>query len=205
MKFDLTNLNWRESHNLLADAVVPRPIAWISTVDENGIFNLAPFSFYAAVSVKPALLGVEIGTNRYGQKKDTLVNIECSKEFVVNLVTEGLAEAMNVTGTPYPSDVDEFKEVGLTPVKADLVKAPMVAESPINMECRLLQILEFGEAPQKAHLVIGEVLRMHVKDELYVDGVIRMDKLKVIARLGGEPDLYCRTTDTFKMKRPDEA
>jgi len=101
---------------------------------------------------------------------------------------------------PYPSDVDEFKEAGLTPVKADLVKAPMVVESPINLECRLTQILEFGEDLRKTAFVIGEVLRVHVRDELYVEGEIQMAKLKAIARLGGE--LYCRTRDIFEMKRP---
>jgi len=200
MKIDPANLDHVESHHLLADAIVPRPIAWVSTVGEDGIFNLAPFSAYAWVSSKPAVVGFGVDWRRDGQKKDTLRNIESTKEFVINVVDETLAEPMNVTAGPYPSGVDEFKEAGLTPVKADLIKAPMVAESPVNLECRLTQILEFGEASRKARFIIGEVLRVHVRDELYVEGEIQMAKLKAIARLGGE--LYCRTRDIFEMKRP---
>ena len=202
MKIDPKNLSRRDAHDLLVGAVVPRPIAWVSTVAENGAFNLAPFSFYAAMSCKPAVVGFGIGSKRNGQKKDTLRNIEATKEFVVCVVDETLAEEMNITATPYPPDVSEFKEAGLTPVKADLVKAPIVTESPIKLECRLLQILEFGEFPDTHSFIIGEVLRIHVRDDLYVDGEIQMSKLRAIARLGGE--LYCHTRDIFEMKKPSE-
>ena len=202
MKIDPANLNHRDTHHLLVGAVVPRPIAWVSTVGEDGVFNLAPFSAYSIVSLKPAILGFCVAPTRDGKKKDTLRNIESAKEFVVNVVDETLAEPMNVTSVPYPSDVDEFKEAGLTPVKADLVKAPMVAESPINLECRLAQILEFGEAPRTNSFIIGEILRVHVRDELYVNGEIEMAKLKAVGRLGGV-DLYCRIRDSFEMKRPE--
>ena len=107
---------------------------------------------------------------------------------------------MNLTSSLYPSDVDEFNEAGLTPVKADRVTAPMVAGSPINLECRLNQILEFGEAPETGSFIIGEVLCVHVRDELYAGGLIELSRLKPIGRLGG--DFYCRTTDIFEMKRP---
>ena len=203
MKIDLANLDTRDTHHLMVGAVVPRPIAWVSTVGEDGVFNLAPFSAYAMVSMKPALVGFCVATTRDGWKKDTLKNIESTKEFVINVVDETLAEAMNVTAATYPSDVDEFKEARLTPVKADLVKAPMVAESPINLECRLTQVLEFGEAPRTNSFIIGEVLRVHVKDELYANEEIQMSKFKAIGRLGGRGgDLYCRTSDSFEMKRP---
>ena len=108
---------------------------------------------------------------------------------------------MNKASATYPSHVDEFREVGLTPVKADLVKPPMVGESPINMECRLTKILEFGTPPRCNSFVIGEVVLVHIKDEIYVNDEIQADKLKLVGRLGGE--LYCRTTDVFEMKRPD--
>ena len=94
----------------------------------------------------------------------------------------------------------EFKEVGLTPVKADIVKSPMIAESPVNMECRLVDILEYGDLPRRTSVVIGEVVRVHIKDSLYVNGQIQMSALKVLGRLGG--DLYCRTKDIIEMKRP---
>jgi len=202
MKIDLANLDTRDSHHLMVDAVVPRPIAWVSTVGEDGVFNLAPFSAYCVVSIKPAMVGFCVAATRDGIEKDTFRNIKFAKEFVVNIVDETLAEAMNVTATPYPSDVDEFKEAGLTSVKADLVKVPMVAESPIKLECRLVQILEFGEAPLTNSFIIGEVLRVHVRDELYADGEMQMSELKAVGRLGGGGDLYCRTRDSFEMKRP---
>ena len=202
MKIDPVNLDNKEAHHLLVGAVVPRPVAWVSTVGEDGIFNLAPFSFFAAMSVKPAIVGFGVGRKRHGEEKDTLRNIEATKEFVINVVDEALAEPMNVTAVPCPADVDEFKEAGLTPVDADLVKVPMVAESPINLECRLTQILEFDDSPARTSFIIGEVLRFHVKDELYVNGEIQMSKLMAVARLGGE--LYCRTGEIFEMKmHPD--
>ena len=204
MKIDVPDLGVRDMHHLLMGAVMPRPIAWVSTVGEDGVFNLAPYSAYCVVSVKPAIIGFCVAATRDGRKKDTLRNIESTREFVVNMVDEALAEAMNVTSAPYPADVDEFKEAGLTAVKADLVVAPMVAESPIKMECRLNRILEFGEAPRTNSFVIGEVLRVHIKDEFYVGGEIQVLKLKAIGRLGGRGggDLYCRTTDSFEMTRP---
>ncbi len=143
LKIDPVNLDWRDSHELLVGAVVPRPIAFVSTIGEDGVFNVAPYSFFTSVAVKPMFIGFTAGWKSDGHKKDTLVNIEFSRDFVVNVVTETLAESMNQASAGYPSDMDEFKEVGLTPVKADIVKSPMVAESPINMECRLVQILEF--------------------------------------------------------------
>ncbi|MFC2003877.1 flavin reductase family protein [Chloroflexota bacterium] len=200
MKIDLENLDYHDSHEVLVNAVAPRPIAFVSTVGEDSVFNIAPYSFFAPVCCKPALVGFGIGWKRDGQKKDTLVNIEATKEFVICVVDEALAEPMNQTSAEYPSDVDEFKEVGLTPVKADLVKAPLVAESPINMECRLSQILEFSGGGRRNSFIIGEVLRVHVMDELYVNGEIKPASWKAIARLGGE--LYCRTRDVFEMKRP---
>ena len=200
MKIDMANISYRDSHEVLASVIAPRPIAFVSTVSDNGVFNLAPFSFFAPLCTKPALLGFNVSSKRDGQKKDTIRNIESTREFVINVVDEPLAESMNQTSANFPSNVSEFTEVGLTPVKADLVKAPLVAESPINMECRLVQILEFGEAPRTAGFIIGEVLQVHVKDELYVDGEIQSSKIKPIARLGGE--LFCRTGDMFAMERP---
>ena len=200
MKIDLSTLDYRGSHAVLSSAIVPRPVAFVSTVGEDGVFNLAAFSFFAPLCIKPALVGFNVSSKRDGQQKDTLINIEAIKDFVINVVGETLAEPMNQASAEYPSDVDEFKEVGLTPVRADIVKAPLVAESPVNMECRLVQILEFGEFPRKTSFIIGEILLVHVKDELYANGEIKISELKPIARLGAE--LYCRTRDIFEMKRP---
>ncbi len=199
MKIDPTNLDKRTLHELVASAIVPRPIAFVSTIGKDGVFNLAPFSFFTPLCLKPFILAFSIGWKRDGQKKDTLKNVEFSRDFVVNVVTEPLAEAMNKSAFEYPSEMDEFKEVGLTSVKADFVKAPMVAESPVSMECKVVQILEFGESGVGNHVVIGEVVLVHVQDGLWVGDHVEATKLRAIGRLG--EDLYCRTTDMFEMKK----
>ena len=201
MKIDPADLDWREAHTLAVGAIVPRPIAFVSTIGEDGVFNVAPFSFFSPMANKPMLLGFTAATTKDGRKKDTLVNIESSRDFVLNVVTESLAEAMNQTAMSYPSDVDEFKEAGLIPVAADIVRPPMVGESPVNMECRLVQVLEFKNPPMISSFIIGEIIRVHIKDEFYADGAIQMSELKAIGRMGG--DSYCRTRDIFEMKRPD--
>lgn len=201
MKIIPANLNKRDSHELLMSAILPRPIAFVSTVGEDGIFNVAPFSCFAPIGMKPAFVCLQISWKRDGQKKDSLRNIEFTKDFVVNAVDESMAEAMNQASADYPSNVDEFKEVGLTALKSDLVKAPRVGESPINMECKLVQILEFGEVPTGGHVVIGEVVLVHVEDELWSVDQIDISKWKPVGRLGGQ--LYCRMTDIFEMRRPD--
>lgn len=201
MKLDPKNLNWHQSHELLTGMVTPRPIAFVSTIGQNGIYNLAPYSYFSVICNVPMLVGFALGRKSKGQKKDTLVNIELSKEFVINIVTESLADAMAQTARAYPIDVDEFKEAGLTSVAAELVRAPLLAESPVSMECKLIQILEFGDAPRKGNFVIGEVVRVHIKDEYLKDGQLQPLELKVIGRLGGKVKHYCRTTDIFKIDR----
>ena len=200
MKINLMDMCQRDLHHILTGAIVPRPIAWVSTIGADGILNLAPFSSYCVVSLQPAMVGFCVVPTRDGHKKDTLRNIESAKDFVINVVDESLAQAMNQTSAEYPSDVDEFKEVGLTPTKSDIVKSPMVAESPVNMECKLVQIMEFGEVPTGSNVVIGEVVLVHVKDDLWVDDHIDPSRLRAVGRMGG--DSYCRTTDIFEMKRP---
>lgn len=203
MKINPTNLTKKDTHELLMSAILPRPIAFVSTIGEDGVFNLAPFSCFAPVGLKPPLVCLQIGWRRDGKKKDTLKNIESSKDFVVNVVDETLAEAMNQTSVDYPSDVDEFKEAGLTPIRSDLVRSPRVAESPVNMECKLVRILEFGEVPMGSHVIFGEIILFHVRDELWCGDQIDISKWKAIGRLGG--DLYCRLKDVFEMKRPDNS
>ena len=200
MKINPAVLNRQDAHALLVGAILPRPIAFVSTVGKDGIHNIAPFSFFTGMSTKPAVVGFAVGCRRDGTKKDTLVNIEYTKDYVINLVNEELAEAMNQAAGEYPSHVDEFKVAGLTPVKSDLVKSPRVAESPVNLECRLMQILEFGQSPNVNSFIIGEVICVHVQEGTWVDGVIKASKVQAIGRLG--EDLYCRTKDIFEMKRP---
>lgn len=201
MKIDPARLNRKQAHELFVGAVIPRPIAWVSTVSAGGIYNLAPFSFFMPMSVHPAVVGLAIGRNRQGRKKDTLSNIESVKDFVVNMVTEPFAEAMNQTACEYPPEVDEFKEARLTAMKSDLVKSPRLAESPVNLECRLDRILEFGEPSRASCFIIGEVVRVHVQDEFWVDEEIQFSALNLVGRLGG--DSYCRIREIFEMKRPE--
>lgn len=202
MKIEASRLDWLGAHHLIMDSVLPRPIAFVSTVSVNHINNVAPISCFVPICLKPTLLGVGISTTREGRKKDTINNIEATWDFVVNVVTEEMAEQMNQASYPYPPEVSEFQKCRLTPVKADLVKSPLIGESPVNIECRVHHILEFGEGLRRTHFVIGEVLLVHVRDELYVNGEIDLTKLKVIGRLGG--DYYCHIRDFFKMERPYE-
>ncbi|MFC1940419.1 flavin reductase family protein [Chloroflexota bacterium] len=199
MKIKPADLDRRGKHKLMMSAIVPRPIAWVSTVGEDEIFNLAPFSAFSSLGQQPSLVCLFVSLKRGGEEKDTLRNIRSSKDFVVNVVNEDLAEAMNKSSFEYASDVDEFKKVGVTPAKADLVRSPMVAESPVNMESKLVQILKFGEA---GYAVIGEVLLVHIKDELWSGEYIEPSLLKAVGRVGGLHS-YCRTTDIFEMERPD--
>ncbi|MDO8491251.1 MAG: flavin reductase family protein [Dehalococcoidia bacterium] len=200
MILDSENLSLYDLYRLLSGTVLPRPIAFVSTVSPDGVFNLAPFSFYTILCSKPAMLGISIA-RRDGQKKDTVRNIELTGDFVVNVVTEELTERMNITAADYPLGIDEFQEAKLTPLESDMVKSPRLAESPVNMECRLDRVLEFGRVPTSS-FVIGEVVRFHIKDEFYQNGRIDFKKMRPIGRLAG--DSYCRISDLFDMKRPGE-
>jgi flavin reductase (DIM6/NTAB) family NADH-FMN oxidoreductase RutF len=199
MKVDIADLEYRYSYTLLSAVIGPRPILLVSTVGEAGTFNTAPYALLTITSIKPAIVGFTVVRKRNGQKKDTLVNIEYSRDFVLSIVNENMAKPMNLTSEDLPGDVDEFKVAGLTPVKAELVKSPMVAESPVNMECRLYDIIELGKE-RIVSFILGEIIRVHINQEYLTDGAIDPLKLKVIGRLGG--DFYCRTTDLFEMKGP---
>lgn len=201
MKVDPKELNWHKAHDLVAEMVAPRPIAFVATVGREDIYNLAPYSFFVPMCNAPMIVGFSIGRKANGRKKDSLVNIELAREFVISVVTEGLARSMVKTAAAYPIHVDEFKEAGLTPGKADRVAAPLVMESPINMECRLVRILKLYDGPRKNDFVMGEVVQIHIKDEVIREGQIDASKLKLIARLGGKGKTYCRTTDTFDLAR----
>lgn len=191
----------KDIYKLMVGCIVPRPIAFVSTVSPDGILNLAPFSFFTGVCANPPVVcfcPVRRGTD--GQQKDTLRNIEATREFVVNVVSEDFAQQMNMCSSDFPPEVDEFKVSGLTPVASDLVQPPRVRESRIQMECRLLQVLHFGSQPLSGNVVFGEVLRFHIDDAVFHDFRIDPDLLRPIARMGGPT--YARTTDRFDMPRP---
>jgi flavin reductase (DIM6/NTAB) family NADH-FMN oxidoreductase RutF len=190
-----------ELYRLMIGAIVPRPIAWVSTVDPAGVRNLAPFSYFMGVSAEPPVIAFAVTSRPGPLQKDTLRNIRSSKEFVVNFVTEALAEAMNLTSGEYAPEVDEFALAGLTALPGELVQAPRVAESPVQWECRLLQEIVVSEKPAGATLVLGEVVRMHVDDAVRdAKGRIDPERYRAIGRMGGSG--YTRTRDRFDMIRP---
>lgn len=195
------SLAWKDSYKLLVGSIVPRPIAFVSTVSKDGVRNLAAFSFFNGVCPRPFIISfAPMLRGSDGQKKDTLRNIEETKQFVLNVVNEDIVQAMNETAPEFPPEVDEFSVSGLTPIPSVSVTPPRVKESPIQMECELVQILQFGDEPGGGFLVLGKVLRMHIRDDLYFDGKIDGHKLKAVARLAGNE--YTKTSDTFTLVRP---
>ena len=199
MKVDPATIFGKERHDFYSSVFTPRPIAFVSTINAEGRYNAAPFSAFGRMTQDPPILFFGSG-RRGGKKKDTVNNIEAVGDFVVNMVDESIAEAMNQAGHNYPPEIDEIAEVGLTALISDKVKSPRIAESPISMECKLVQIVEFGNKPNRNTIILGEILLVHVKDEILTDGKIDPWKAKIIARLGDD-NIYCRTTDVFKMDR----
>ena len=201
MQFDPQIVAPQSIYKLLIGCVVPRPIAWVSSLSDEAIPNLAPFSFFMAVCNNPPTLAFSSG-RREDKKKDTVRNIEYTQDFVVNLVDDALAEQMNLTAGDYPPEVDEFALTGLTAAPGIKVKAPRVVEAPISMECRVVQILPVGHGPHS--LVLGEIVYFHIRDDLYnsATGRIDMHKLHPVGRLAG--NLYTHVHDIFEMKRPVE-
>lgn len=190
----------RDIAKLLVGIVVPRPIAFVSTLSADGIPNLAPFSYFTVASANPPVICFTPIIRRDGTKKDTLLNIEATGEFVVNVVSEEIAGPMNVCSGEYPPEVDEFAASGLTPVPSTLVKPARVKESHVNMECRLVQIVHVSGKPGGGSLVLGEVLRFHVDAAVVSRDAIDPDKLRAVGRMGGPT--YVRTTDRFDLERP---
>jgi flavin reductase (DIM6/NTAB) family NADH-FMN oxidoreductase RutF len=186
------------SYKLLIGSIVPRPIGFISTISTEGGYNLAPFSFFNAICGDPPVVCFASG-NRV-PPKDTLANVRATGEFVVNIVSEEIAEQMNACSGDYPAGVDEFAVSGLTAVASDLIRAPRVLESHVNMECKLMQIVEVSTRPRGGSLVIGEVVRFHIDDGIVDNFRIDPEKLRAVGRMGG--DGYSRTRDRFEMRRP---
>jgi flavin reductase (DIM6/NTAB) family NADH-FMN oxidoreductase RutF len=202
-----SDLSHSDLYNILLNSVAPRPIAWVSTTSLSGQLNLAPFSFFNVVCVNPSLLAFAPGLRRpkepkasHGEAKDTLRNIRETKEFVVNIVTYELAEAMNLTSGEYDASVNEFELAKLTPQPSKIVRPPRVSESPVSFECKLHQILDFSTAPTSGSLVIGQIVSMHMNDAHVKDGKLDRNSLDLIGRMGGTQ--YTRTTQRFEMVRP---
>ncbi len=188
-------------YKLMVGLIVPRPIAFVSSLSADGIRNLAPFSFFTAASANPPVICfTPVVRGRDGTTKDTLRNIEATGEFVTNIVSEDFILQMNASSAEVPPEVDEFVLSGLTPVPSDLVRPPRVGEARAAMECRLVQIVHVSTKPLGGSIVLGEVLRFHVEDALFDNFRIDPDRLRPVGRMGGP--LYTRTTDRFLLERP---
>jgi flavin reductase (DIM6/NTAB) family NADH-FMN oxidoreductase RutF len=200
MLFDFGKIPPREGYKLLVSTVTPRPIAWITSLNAAGQLNAAPFSFFNVFAGDPPVVGIGISSHEPSRPKDTRRNIRETKEFVVNLVSEDVAEAMNVTAIEFEPKVNEIAEAELETIPSVHVKPPRIAASPVSMECALMQIVELG--PDNG-LVLGRVLAMHVRDDLVLDPAkhyIDTPRLKLIGRMHGT-GWYARTSDLFQMDR----
>lgn len=196
------SLSRQSIYKILIGSVIPRPIGWISTVDEAGQPNLAPFSFFNVVCAKPpTVLFCPMIRGTDGNTKDTLNNVKATGEFVVNIVTEELVPAMIASSVEIASDVNEFELTGLETAPSVMVRPPRVAHSPIHFECKLTQIVEIGNNRGGGSVVIGEIVHLHVDERvLFNEDKIDLTALKPVGRLAGSS--YVRVTDLFEIDRP---
>jgi len=200
MELDLEGKHAARAYAILVSLVVPRPIAWVTTVNAEGAVNAAPFSFFNVLGARPPVVGICPGDRDDGTPKDTARNIRLMHEFVVNLVDEDLAEPMNRTAASVPYGTNELEAAGLTTRASSAVLPPRIAESPASLECKEWGTLQIGDN----RLIIGLVRRIHVRDELIDLETLRIrsELLHSIGRMAS-PHWYCRTRDRFEMVRPD--
>jgi flavin reductase (DIM6/NTAB) family NADH-FMN oxidoreductase RutF len=199
MELDLEGEHADRAYPILSSLVTPRPIAWVTTVSPDGVVNAAPFSFFNVMGANPPILAFAPGDRDNGVPKDTARNIRLTHQFVVNLVDEATAEAMNKTAATLDYGVDELQAAGLTTAPSSLVAPPRIAESPASFECSEWGTLQIGGN----RLVIGLIHRAHVRDELFDADKLRIksELLKNIGRMSS-PHWYCKTTERFEMQRP---
>ena len=192
----------RDNFKTLLSCVLPRPIAFVSTISTDGVPNLAPFSFFNAVGTNPPAVIFSPATKADGSDKDTIVNLRAVEEFVVNVVPYDIRNAMNEASYAFPPDVNEFEAAGFTPLESRFVRPFRVAESPVHLECKLIQIVPVGDGPLSANICIGEIVCFHVADEMLLDdGSVDVEKIDLVGRLGG-PD-YSTIRDRFAMPKPE--
>ena len=198
--FDTSEKDPLSIYKLIIGSIVPRPIAFVSSLGHEGIANLAPFSFFNGVCYHPPTVLFSV-VDRKGEKKDTARNVEEVPEFVVHIVSEAIAERMNVTCGDYGAHISEFMESGLTAVPGTRVRVSRVAEAQVAMECRVSRIVRVGVAPDQASVVFGEVLHWHVQEGvLDARDRVSADVLRAVGRMGGIE--YTRTRDRFALDRP---
>jgi len=207
MIYDPAEHPFSETHKLMIGSIVPRPIALVSTTSNNGINNLAPFSYFNGVCSKPPTIMFAPARRGWdGKEKDTLINIRNTKEFSINIVSEDIGEKMVKCSTDYEKEVDEYSKSGLSPLSSKKIKPPIVSESKISLECILNQIVQIGKNDAgSGFIVIGTIVLFHIDDEVYDNGRIILDKLQPLGRVAGNG--YVRSTNTFDIVRtikPDD-
>lgn len=202
LHYEPKDLSVPEVHRLLLGGVAPRPIALVSTISNNGINNLSPYSFFNAFGANPPI--VAFSPSRRGKDaslKDTYNNLLATKECVIQAVTHSLVEQISLASAEFPSDIDEFIKSGLTPVNSDLIKPKRVKESPFQMECKLVEMKSFGEGGAAANLAICEVLKFHIAEDLFTNGIIDPVKIDLVARMSG--NFYSRAgLGVFEVEKP---
>ena len=206
MIIDPSQTSGRELYRLLISSVLPRPIAFVSTRSTDGVTNLAPFSYFNVVGSNPPLVTMAIGKRTWNgelQAKDTLANIQATGELVINICTEDMVEAVNESSADFAPDVSEIEALGLTTLPSDLVAPPRIAQSPIHFECKLERVVELGNTQQYG-LVVAEVVRFHVDDDLWVaeEHAVAPEKLKPLSRLGGTK--YATVGTIIDIPRPSQ-
>ncbi len=198
-ELSIAGLKRQEKYKLLIGSIIPRPIAWVTSVSEQGVVNAAPFSYFNVACIDPMMISISVSRKPGAVMKDTSRNIKETGDFVINMVDIHNVEAVNQSSADYPPDVSEVEALGLTQQPAAVVKAPRLAESRIHFECRLHQIVTLGE-PAASDLIIGEVVHVHVDDQLYFEGKIDTAQFAVVSRLAGQS--YSRIGEIFDIPRP---
>lgn len=200
MEYNPTTLDPNAVYRLMVHSILPRPIAWISTVSADGVANLAPYSFFTVASCNPPVLSVTQVNPRDRQAKDTLTNLRATGECVVNIVSAALAEQMNATCADYPSGISEFDAVGIAGAPGMVVQVDGVAQAPVRFECRLRQIMEISPEPSGGTMMLLDVVHIHVADTVLDGGVIDPGLLDAVGKMGG--NAYANTRERFDMARP---
>ena len=199
MLIDTRQLSQPDIYRILIGAVAPRPIAWVGSRSSSGINNLAPFSFYNIFSAKPPIAGFSTIPHADGRKKDTLQNVEESGCFTLNSVSHALVKQMSRSSALLEPEQDEFIYAGVTAEEANLINAPLVKEALLVFECKLHDIIRFGNEPGAGNLVLGEIIQIHVEDRLYQNGRIDFEQLDPVGRLAG--NWYSTIRDKFELER----
>jgi flavin reductase (DIM6/NTAB) family NADH-FMN oxidoreductase RutF len=205
LTFDPALFQQRQIYKLMTGIIVPRPVALVSTVDSAGVANLAPFSFFSGVgSAPPTVLFCPAlrpsDSGHPAERKDTLRNVEETGEFVINVVSEAICAQANASAAEVAPEVDEFKLAGLTPIPSEAVRPARVAESPAQMECRLLQVIYTSRAPGGGVIVLGEIVRFHVRQDLVEDFRVDPAGLDAVGRMAG--NTWVRTRERIELIRP---